>query len=359
MNSNELDTVVSEPTVIKDEPISSAKGFDELTSSVNRMRSDGVLTLFKVITNEANEFVLDMKKRKALKEVLGAEDEDAASWRTAADVIKHFDSVELIRKYPDQAKSTLLTVMSIFPPTAIAGAFISQVPSDTLSKILGVSLTATPDHLLHMLVDHQSNVVAERNALYRVDAPDEEGKRDLVVVCRDDLLYSQLKKLVETDDDSEDAVVGTRDGTVRVLRWEEKKWVYRSKADSVNKKTLVFGDVKGADVGIKLMDVEFEKYGVRYGRLGNCAYIAADRSALRSKGAYEEFLNELASLPIPDEIRKDNKMRLDVKTGLKLALATPLIAKDIYDDSVSVIRQMFFYGAVRFYYDKLEEFLST
>ena len=332
---------------------------DSLTKLVDRMKPEGVQTILGVFAKETQEFKLDLERKKFLREELHVKDVDLNSWQTAADVIKHFDSSELVKKHPQAAKNTLITVLSMFPPTLIVAGLCATVPEDTLTGILGFSLQATPDHLINMLVSHQANVVAARNAAFAQADRQEPGRRNLVFVTKDDLLYQQLKKLVESDDDESKVVIGTKDGTVRLVRWEEQKWIYRCKTDTVDTKTIVIGDCKGADSGVKMMDVRFERYGVRYGWIGNCAYVHADLRRIRAKGAYDAILEELRAMPAPAVIKEDKKLRLTWKTGLKAALATPILAKDLYDDSYAVKRQMYFYGIIRFYYHDLEAFLEA
>ena len=334
------------------------KNPDELIGIVDRMSPDGVMTLFDVIQNEKNEFILDREKRSILRESLGYDDKTADSWKTAADVLKRFDTSQLVMKYPQQAKNTLITILGIFPATRIASLFVDRVPEDLLSTILGYSLAASPDHLLHLLVEHQSNMIATRNAGYMLDEPGQAGKRSLAFVTKDDLLFSEMRKLVETNDDEEDMIVGTRDGSVRIVRWDEKKWRFRRNANATSDKVIVMGDISGAKNDIKLMEPKFERYGVKYGWIGGCAYVDADLRKIRGKYVYDTFLAEFNSLPLPAELKKDKKLRLDVKTGLKAALATPLLAKDLYDDTYAVRRQMLFYGLIMFYYNHLEQFLE-
>ncbi|MBO4384825.1 MAG: hypothetical protein J5854_05345 [Clostridia bacterium] len=334
------------------------KSPDELLKIVDRMSPDGIMTLFDVIENEKKEFKLDREKRTILREALGYDDRTADSWNTAADVLKRFDSSELVMKYPQQAKNTLITILGIFPATRIASLFVDRIPEDLLSTILGYSLAASPDHLLHLLVEHQANFIASRNAGYMQAEPELFGKRTLAFVTKDDLLFSEMRKLIETNDDEDGRIVGTRDGSVRLVRWDEKKWRYRRNANATGDKVIVMGDVPGAKNDIKLMEARFEKYGVRYGWIGGCAYVDADLRKIHGRYVYDSFLAEFSSLPLPTELKKDKKMRLDIKTGLKAALAAPLLAKDLYDDTYAVRRQMLFYGLIRLYYDHLEEFLE-
>ena len=83
-----------------------------------------------------------------------------------------------------------------------------------------------------------------------------------------------------------------------------------------------------------------------------------DPKALKSKESYAEFLDKLTELEVPDKLKKDFKLKFNLKTGLIAALATPLLAKDFYDNTVSVERQMYFYGLTKFYYNDLETFLK-
>lgn len=333
---------------------------DSLTKLVDKMKPEGMQTIFGVFAQEAEEFKLDRERRQFLRQTLDLKDEELNSWQTASDIVKHFDMSELVRKHPQTAKDTLCGLLSSFPPTMIVGGLLRAVPEETLCGILGFSLKASPDHLINMLVSHRANVVASRNAAFAEGDRVEPGKRNLAFVTKDELLFQQLKKLVESnDDESDEVVIGTKDGTVRLVRWEEQKWLYRSKTDTVDTKVIVIGDCKGADNGIKLMDVRFDQYGVRYGWVGNCAYIHADLRRIRGKGVYDAFLAELNTIPAPEIIKEDKKLRLNWKTGLKTALATPLLAKDLYDDTYAVKRQMYFFGVIRFYYHDLERFLES
>ena len=332
---------------------------DSLTKLVDKMKPEGVETILGVFAQEAEEFKLDRERRTFLRETLDLKDEQLNSWQTAADVVKHFDMSELVKKHPQTAKDTLCGLLSSFPPTMIVGGLLRVVPEETLSGILGFSLKASPEHLVNMLVTHRANVVAAKNAAFAEADRVETGKRNLAFVTKDELLYQQLKKLVETDDDeSEEVVIGTKDGTVRLVRWEEQKWLYRLKTDTVDTKVIVIGDVKGTDAGEKLMNVKYDQYGVRYGWIGNCAYVSADLRRIRAKGAYDAFLKELNEMPAPEIITEDKKLRLNWKTGLKAALATPILAKDLYDDNYAVKRQMYFFGVIRFYYNDMEAFLN-
>lgn len=49
-----------------------------------------------------------------------------------------------------------------------------------------------------------------------------ETKKTLIVVYKDELLMNQLKKMVETHDDMDNDVIGTRDDSINIVSWTEK-----------------------------------------------------------------------------------------------------------------------------------------
>ena len=332
---------------------------DPLNTLVSKLGEDGVEMIFNAITQEAEELGQELERKNYVYGDLTAKEIDLNAWQTAADVVKHFDSVELVKKHPKTAKDTLVTVLMMFPPTVIPAMLCKRIPEDKLTNILGFSLQASPDHLVNMLVTHKANVVRNRQLGFSKEDYSERGKRNLVLVTKDELLYHQLKELVELSDDEDDEIViGTKDGTVRLTRWDEQKWVYRNKTETVNTKVIVIGDCKDANTGADMMTVVYDQYGIRYGWNGNCAFVLADLRRIHSKGIYDVFLKELREMPAPKAIKEDKKLRLNWKTGLKTMLATPLMAKDLYDDNYAVKRQMYFFGIIHFYYHHMEEFLN-
>ena len=74
-----------------------------------------------------------------------------------------------------------------------------------------------------------------------------ETKKTLIVVYKDELLMNQLKKMVETHDDNEQGVVGTRDDSINIVSWTEKVWLENKKAGNIQGKILFLGEIKGTD----------------------------------------------------------------------------------------------------------------
>ena len=79
----------------------------------------------------------------------------------------------------------------------------------------------------------------------------------LIVVCKDEMLINQLRKMVETkDDEGEESIVGTRDGSVKIVAWTEKIWLEQKKAGNIEAKVLLIGDIKGVDRLIPVLDIK-------------------------------------------------------------------------------------------------------
>lgn len=333
------------------------KAGDSLDKLVGGMNGEVFRSAFSAFMNELGEIKLDLEKVKTLAREKGVRENTIDSWHTAADLMRHFDSAELVKKYPQEAKTIMTTVMMVIPYANIVGMLSMALPDETVSKVQETLHKATPEHLANVLINKRIKTLEARSAEYALPDPEEEGKRNMAVVTQDDLLYEMLVKLTETADDGEDGIVGTRDGSVRLMHWDEKKYEFRTKDGGAGCPVLIVGR-KASDMGVRLMDVLFDRYGVRCGVLGSTAYITADLRRIRAKGVYDEFLKELRAMPLPESLTADKKLRLTWKTGLKAALATPLIAKDIYSDSAEVKRQMYFYGVTRFYYEYMEDFLK-
>lgn len=72
--------------------------------------------------------------------------------------------------------------------------------------------------------------------------------KTLIVVYKDEMLMNQLKKLVETNDDSESGdIVGTTDDSINIVSWTEKVWLGNKKAGNIKDKVLFLGEIKGTD----------------------------------------------------------------------------------------------------------------
>lgn len=221
-----------------------------------------------------------------------------------------------------------------------------------------------------------------------------ETKKTLIVVYKDELLMNQLKKMIETHDDAENEVVGTRDNSINVVSWTEKVWLGNKKAGNIQGKILFLGDIKGTDKLIPVIDVKFDDCGVKYGWAGNQAVLYVEPEASTSREGYDEFLKKLSDLPVPNFLKT---MKQDIvenageepvveiakqeeTDGEKEAPAFLNVAKKILDSGADAFekvseqvavkseeifrnkslmkRQMLFYGAIHLYRDELESFMN-
>lgn len=229
-----------------------------------------------------------------------------------------------------------------------------------------------------------------------------ETKKTLIVVYKDELLMNQLKKMIETHDDNEDSIVGTRDDSINVVSWTEKVWLGNKKAGNIQGKILFLGDVKGTDKLIPVLDVMFDDCGVKYGWAGNQAVLYADPKLLVDRQAYDEFLKKISDLPVPDFLKTlkedvvstgaegeseiaEETVEADLTSeenkGLKIKNAKLVnVAKKVISSGAEAVgmvggavvtksevlfrnktlmkRQMLFYGVINLYYDGLEKFMN-
>ena len=132
-----------------------------------------------------------------------------------------------------------------------------------------------------------------------------DTKKTLIVVYKDELLMNQLKKLVETKDDNEDGIVGTKDDSINIVAWDEKVWLANKKSGNIKGKILFLGDIKDIDKLIPVLDLQIDEYGVKFGWAGNQAVLYTDINALKARSDYDEFLNKLSSLPVPEFLKTE------------------------------------------------------
>ena len=226
-----------------------------------------------------------------------------------------------------------------------------------------------------------------------------ETKKTLIVVYKDELLMNQLKKMVETHDDNDESVVGTRDDSINIVSWTEKVWNGNKKAGNIQGKILFLGEIKGTDKLIPVIDVKFDDCGVKYGWAGNQAVLFVGPKALTDRKAYDDFLQKLSELPVPSFLKtmKDNVVATGsdpesesvedievlsedgkvakpkvpkfikvaqkaIETGAeavgKVGNQVATRSEELFRNKNLMKRQMLFYGVVSLYNDGLEMFMN-
>ncbi len=218
--------------------------------------------------------------------------------------------------------------------------------------------------------------------------------KTLIVVYKDEMLANQMKKLIETKDDTEDGLTGTRDSSINVVTWTEKNWLANKKAGNITSKVLFLGGIKGVDSLIPVVDVKFEKHGVRYGWAGNQAVIYADPGEIKTIDSYYAFYSELKSMPVPQAIKdaskpktaptkeqpqEEVKQESEEKKGffakgkdllkkvedtivdgmVDMAEKASVFTEENFRNKNTVERQMLFYGVINMYNEGLEIFMNA
>ena len=216
------------------------------------------------------------------------------------------------------------------------------------------------------------------------------ASKPLIVVYKDEMILNQLKKLVESKDDTSEKIVGSKDGSINIVAWKEKVWLANKKPGNIQGKILFINDIKGTDKLIPVLDVKFNEYGIRYGWAGNQAILYVNSKELIERSSYLNFISELSKLPIPEMYKQPKNTKIKVidenredlqseqqdndcknlflkakeqlakgvnqieKAGIKVAMN----AEDYLRDKNYLVTQMLFYGIVHLYNDGLDEFMN-
>lgn len=220
--------------------------------------------------------------------------------------------------------------------------------------------------------------------------------KTLIVVYKDEMVVNQLKKMVETHDDKEEGIIGTRDDSVNVVAWTEKVWLNNKKAGNITDKVLFLGDISGTDKLIPVLDIKFNQFGVQYGWAGNQAVLFVDSKEMHDKDIYLDFIEQLSKLSVPNMIKepintryangeqgstpneteddenknsrkKINKFLGNAKNTLdkgvkaldKVRVNVASKTEDLLRDKKKVTRQQLFYGVVNLYNNDLDNFMNA
>lgn len=203
-----------------------------------------------------------------------------------------------------------------------------------------------------------------------------ESITDLMVVFeeRDRDIYEQIKMLVESIDDTEDFVIGTKDGTVRAIECENAKWQSGSEmpfAAALNNRVMFIGDIKG----ITPENIVPLQYGVSYSISGNRLQILVDEKYDWTREEYDEFLVSLrrnvnnVTTQSDALANRENIEDKKVKRGLVIGgallfapLAVAVAAKSLSEsaqDKKLLRKQMLLYGVTQLYYRVLPDFIEN
>ena len=117
----------------------------------------------------------------------------------------------------------------------------------------------------------------------------------LIIVCDEKTkeYANYLRQLVSVNDDKDDETVGTKDGCVEVAVWTEDNYLNNQPTISSNEHILFIGDNKTSKSEIKNMQINHDKFGMKYGWLGKRAMMLVDDAKL-NKEEYDKFIKYCA-----------------------------------------------------------------
>lgn len=325
----------------------------------------------EILRKEYGDRELTKEMRKELQIGLGKDAQIASNWQKFSDILDGIDLYTLAEKNPETVCNMARTAASIvgtfFP---VVNVVKDRIPDESIARIVQLASYLTPEHLLNMAV--KKRIEMEQTAIPGIDIDvtqneSEEDIKTLVVVCKDDLLLSLLQKLIETNDDTDGTVVGTKDGSIKMVTISEKIWkIKKQKLISCGQKILFIGDVKDTENLRQVVDKKFRNYGVYYGWFKNQAIVIADYDDFKENYKYEEFAKGLQELPVPDIIKnpKTSAGKTAWGYGVAGAVLGPIgigvagMAQH-QKNKATVIRQMLFYGVVNLYNNDLEAFINS
>ena len=333
---------------------------------LERLPEGALSELIAAMNAQIGDAELDKESRRELKEKLGVDDKSADGWNNVGDVLKMVDVAEMLKNNPDLAKKAVDAIVGVisfkFPAAQVGKTLLAEVPEEVFEKLIGVVAIADPVHLAHVAADNVGKKVFQKAVDAVQDANDilakpEEYDSTLVIVAKDEFLAQGMAELVERQDDTEEGIVGTKDGSVYVISADEKFYLDYLADRITDQRILFIGDLKSSKELRKTAEKRFDAHGVSYGWTDRDAFICSDIKKLDKKEAYEAFLNEINEIDF-DRLDKANaRFKMNLVAAAKIAFATPILLKDAYDYHVRVTRQQLIYGIYKMYMQDLDEFL--
>lgn len=185
---------------------------------------------------------------------------------------------------------------------------------------------------------------------------------------KDEMSVNFFKKLVSKNDDLENEIVGIKDGTVKIVAWEEKVWLSNKSAGQISNKVILLDDVKGSKALLEVSDLKYNAHGIKYGWAGPQAIISIEENDLKDENKYNEFLNEFNECAHLVDMEIFNKRPDDSKKIVKnlwkflipgLAEITAVSSLNSHFKNKELVRtQMLMYAISHFYLNHLDEFIK-
>lgn len=187
----------------------------------------------------------------------------------------------------------------------------------------------------------------------------------LIIVCDDKTkeYANYLRQLVSVNDDVDEQIIGTKDGSVETAVWLEQQYLDTQATISSNDHVLFVGNNKASQGETKNMKIEFEKYGMKFGWLGKRGMMQVDDNLLNKEDydsfiefctTYKQYFEKLAYQISEDEketkeiedkltINKQEKVEIiEEKTNSKflkaVSKATAVVADKVLEPIADVVK---------------------
>ena len=113
---------------------------------------------------------------------------------------------------------------------------------------------------------------------------------------------NQLRTLIDSKDDTEEEIVGSKDDSIETVQYEASKWLKSESPAKVTSKVLFLGESKATKNWKNVIPLVFSKYGVNIGWKGKHAIIYISKS-FETGMEYLEFSKELKDLNVSENVQ--------------------------------------------------------
>jgi len=188
-------------------------------------------------------------------------------------------------------------------------------------------------------------------------------KIKLLIVCdeKTKIYANQLSQLISANDDHENEVIGSKDGSVVASVWEEKHFLANEANISSDQNILFIGNSKPAKSVIPNVTEKFNHYGIHYGWLGNQAVIYVEDKLLK-KEEYDKFIDfcKQQQKQIDEKVKFNLLHKIPSVNFLNSHLLSINIISVIAKNKAKkkIMKQQYHIAAYHFYMNSLTSFLE-
>lgn len=196
--------------------------------------------------------------------------------------------------------------------------------------------------------------------------------KKLIIVCEEKCKScgNYLSQLISLDDDTDEIIVGTKDGEVAAQVWSEEDYNSNAAQMSSNQYILFVGNSKLIKEKSAHMNTEFCEFGMKYGWLGKQAVICVEKVVPLKQ--YDEFIEyalkyqeNIKALVIKEKNAGKVALPLALAAGA-LAWVAPIVAAPIASLNIigmskrskKIEEQQYSCCVMKFYLDGLSKFLG-